>query len=68
MSRVAIDIDDKACASVMRRFGLDSVEEAVNMALRMLSPTPMSLGEAQGMRGAGWVGDLDEMRAQRPMA
>ena len=65
MTRTNIDIDDDACAAVMRRYGLNTKREAVNMALRMLAIEPMSLEEARAMRGTGWDGDLDQMRTHR---
>ena len=65
MTMIAIDIDDEACTSVMRRYGLQSKREAVNLALHMAVVEPMSLKEARAMRGSGWEGDLDEMRSSR---
>lgn len=61
-ARTNIDLDDEACACVMRRYGLATKRDAVNYALRELAGL-MSLDEARGMRGSGWVGDLGEMRA-----
>ena len=63
MSRTNIDIDEQACAEVMRRFGLGTKEEAVNFALRKLATEPLGLDEALKLRGSGWEGDLDEMRS-----
>ena len=75
MVRVSIDIDDKACAEIMRRYKLASKEEAINLALRKVAAEPspfkppdvepMSLEEALAMEGFGWDGDLDEMRSSR---
>ena len=65
MTRTNIDIDDDACAAVMRRYRLRTKREAVNMALRTLAVEPMSLEEALAMQGSGWEGDLDEMRSNR---
>ncbi len=65
MTRTNIDIDDKACAAVMRRYRLSTKREAVNMALRALAVEPLSLTEARAMRGSGWEGDLNEMRLSR---
>ena len=62
MSRTNLDIDDQACAEVMRRYGFATKSEAVNYALRTLAAEPASLGEARAMRGSGWEGDLDAMR------
>ena len=65
MGRTNIEIDDDACAAVMARFRLTTKRQAVNLALRRLAAEPMSLEEARAMRGAGWEGDLDTMRAGR---
>ena len=62
MSRTNIDIDDKACAAIMRRYLLLSKREAVNLALRTLAAGPLSLAAARHLRGSGWEGDLEEMR------
>jgi Arc/MetJ family transcription regulator len=63
MSRVTIEIDDEACAEVMHRFSLSSVEEAVNVALRRVAFRPFTVEEARAMQGSGWDGDLSEMRS-----
>ena len=75
MARISLEIDEKACAEIMRRYKLATKDEAINLALRKVaaepSPfkpsdvTPMSLEEARAMRGVGWDGDLDEMRSSR---
>lgn len=65
MSRTNIDIDDAACAEIMRRYRLGTKREAVNLALRTLANEPMTLEEARAMRGSGWDGDLGPMRADR---
>ena len=65
MSRTTIDIDDKACENIMRRYGLATKQEAVNFALRNIAPEPLTLDEARQLRGSGWDGDLDEMRGDR---
>ena len=65
MSRTNIDIDDEACAAVMRRYQLMTKREAVNFALRTLAAEPLSVDEARRLRGSGWDGDLDEMRNHR---
>lgn len=64
MARTNIDIDEEACAAVMRRFGLSTKREAVNYALRELAAT-MELKAARALRGSGWEGDLAELRADR---
>ena len=65
MARTNIDIDERACASVMRQFGLRTKRDAVNLALRTLAVEPMTHEEALALQGSGWEGDLDEMRANR---
>jgi Arc/MetJ family transcription regulator len=65
MVRTNIDIDEEACASVMRRYRLATKREAVNFALRTLAAEPLELDEARRLRGSGWDGDLDEMRRGR---
>ena len=65
MSGNYLDIDDRACAEVMRRYQLPNKQEAVNFALRALAGSPASVGEARALRGIGWEGDLDAMRSGR---
>ena len=63
MIRTTIDIDDDACAEVMRRHRLATREDAVNLALRTMAGEAASLDEARAMQGSGWEGDLDAMRS-----
>ena len=65
MSRTNIDLDDEACRAVMDRYQLRSKRDAVNFALRTLAAEPFSVEEARALRGSGWDGDLDELRASR---
>lgn len=65
MSFTNVDIDDRACAEVMRRYQLATKSEAVNFALRMLAADPVSVEEGRALRGMGWQGDLEEMRSSR---
>lgn len=65
MSRTNIDIDDEACRTVMRRWGLRSKREAVNFALRELA-VELDVEAARQLRGSGWDADLDELRASHP--
>ena len=65
MARTNIDIDEDACASVMRRYRLATKREAVNFALRTLAAEALELDEARQLRGSGWDGDLEEMRMDR---
>jgi Arc/MetJ family transcription regulator len=65
MSRTNIDIDDDFCQQVMDRYHLTTKREAVNLALRRLAGEPLEVDEARALRGSGWDGDLEEMRASR---
>jgi Arc/MetJ family transcription regulator len=65
MARTNVDIDEKACAAVMRRYRLRTKREAINFALRALAAEPLQLDQARSMRGTGWNGDLEEMRKDR---
>ena len=65
MARTNIDVDEAACAEVMRRYSLATKRAAVNFALRALAAEPLSVDEARRMRGSGWDGDLDELRSSR---
>ena len=65
MSRTNIDIDDQACQTVMERYHLQSKRDAVNYALRLVAGEVFDLDAARALRGAGWEGDLEEMRGSR---
>lgn len=66
MSRTNVDIDDRACAEVMRRYELTSKRDAVNLALRTLAAETLDLDAARALRGSGWEGDLGQLRSARP--
>ena len=53
MSRTNKDIDDKACAAIMKRYQMTAKQDAVDFALRFAASEPCSLEEARGMRGSG---------------
>lgn len=63
MGRTNIDIDDELVLTVMRRHGLRTKREAVDLALRRLAGPPLTAEFLSGLRGIGWVGDLDDLRA-----
>ena len=63
MGRTNVVVDDAVVARVMRRYGLRTKRAAIDLALRRLDLEPMSREEALAMRGSGWEGDLDELRA-----
>ena len=51
-TRTNIEIDDDHLGEVMRRYGLKTKTEAVDLALRSLASQPMTREEALAMRGA----------------
>ena len=65
MSRINVNIDDQACAEVMRLYRLTTKREAINFALRSLAAKPLSIDEARLLRGSGWEDDLDTLRSSR---
>ena len=65
MGRTNVDIDDQACAEVMRRYQLATKREAINFALQTLAAEPLPVDGARALRGTGWEGDLDAMRSSR---
>jgi Arc/MetJ family transcription regulator len=67
-TNIDIDIDEDPCRSVMERFQLRSKRDAVNFALRSLAGEALSVERARALKGSGWEGDLDEMRAHRILA
>ena len=76
MAHISIDIDEAACAEIMRRYKLASKAEAINLALRKVAAEPspfkpsdvepLSLEEALALQGIGWDGDLDLIRPAGP--
>ena len=65
MSSTNKDIDDEACAAIMKRYRMAAKRGAVDFALRFPASEAFRLEEARGMRGSGWDGDLGEMRERR---
>ncbi|MHB1500160.1 MAG: type II toxin-antitoxin system VapB family antitoxin [Candidatus Dormibacteria bacterium] len=65
MARTNIDLDEEACARVMRRYGLRTKRDTVNFALRELA-SQMTVDGARALKGSGWEGDLDGLRTTRP--
>ena len=66
MSRTNIDIDDNMVAEVMRRFALDTKKSAVELALRRLLDATDQAAVLERTFGAGWEGDLEEIRRWEP--
>lgn len=58
MARTNIEIDDDTLEVVMRRYGLRTKTEAVDLALRHLAGQPMTTAEALNMRGARRIAAL----------
>lgn len=65
MGRTNIDIDDELIAEVMRKHGLRTKKEAVDLALRRLAGPRLSPEFLASLEGIGWEGDLDEMRRSK---
>jgi Arc/MetJ family transcription regulator len=63
MGRTNIDIDDALVGTVMRRYGLRTKKEAVDLALRRLVGPVPTREELLALEGSGWDGDLDELRS-----
>lgn len=62
MGRTNIDIDDELVAAAMRKYGLRTKKDAVDLALRKLVGPRLSPEFLDGLEGIGWEGDLGEMR------
>jgi Arc/MetJ family transcription regulator len=65
MSRTNILIDDELLEIVMRRYGLHTKTEAVDVALRSLAGRPMTTEEALSMRGARLISEVVSDQAPR---
>ena len=57
MSRTNIDIDDELVAEVMRRYGLKTKGEAVDVALRRLVGPAVTTEDILSLEGIDWDGD-----------
>lgn len=56
--RTNIEIEDSYLTTVMRRYGVRTKTEAVDLALRHLAGLPMTRQEALSMRGAHAIGEV----------
>ena len=65
MTRTNIDIDDDLVHEVMRRHGVSTKKDAVDLALRRLVGPALSRPEMLAMEGSGWDGDLDALRGDQ---
>ncbi len=66
MGRTNIELDDQLVATAMKRYGLRTKREVVDLALRRLVGPPLTAEFLGGLRGIGWEGDLDELRSGGP--
>lgn len=57
-TRTNIEIDDRALAEVMRRYGLRSKTAAVDLALQRLAGLAMTREEMLAMHGANAIGEI----------
>ena len=64
-TRTNIEIDDGNVATVMRRYGVRTKTEAVDLALRYLAGQPMTREEALAMEGAHLIGEIPDDRGPR---
>lgn len=62
MARTNIELDDELIAEAMRRYGLTTKKDVVDLALRRLVGPRLSPEFLADLEGIGWDGDLDEMR------
>jgi Arc/MetJ family transcription regulator len=56
--RARIEIDDEYVRTIMKRFGVRTRTEAVDLALRYLAGQPMTREQALAMRGARRLDDV----------
>lgn len=64
MARTNIDIDEEACALVMRQKGFTTKRDAVNYALRRAAIVPMSRDELLELEGG--IPDFPTLEELRP--
>ncbi len=65
-TRTNIELDDDIVEAAMRLYGTRSKKETVDLALRRLVGTRLTVDEAIALEGSGWEGDLDRMREDAP--
>ena len=64
MGRTNIELDDRLIEMAMRRYGLKTKREVVQLALERLVGGVMTKEQALAMEASGWDGDLDEIRGK----
>lgn len=63
--RTNIDIDDELMERAMKATGLKTKRQVVEEGLRVLGKEGELREALKRLRGIGWEGNLDEMRADR---
>lgn len=63
MARTNIDLDDDLVDVVMRKYSLRTKKDAVDLALRRLAGPALTPEFLASLRGIGWEGDLEQLRA-----
>lgn len=66
MARTDIDLDEELLDRVMKRYGLRTRKEAVDLALRRLAGPALDASFRQSLEGIGWDGGLEALRAGAP--
>ena len=66
MARTNIELDDELVAEVMRRYGVSTKRQAVELALRRLVGVPLNPEFLLGLEGIGWDGELEGIRREQP--
>lgn len=66
VARTNIELDDELVAEVMRRYGVSTKRQAVDLALRRLVGLPLNREFLLGLEGIGWDGELDGIRREQP--
>ena len=61
-----VRLPERDLEAVRKRYGLGDWSAAVREAVGRQAVVPMTKDDALAMRGVGWEGDLDEMRAGSP--
>ncbi len=65
MTPTNVEVDDELVTQVMRRYHLETREQAVDLALRHPMGTLLTQEFLDSVHGMGWDGDLREMRRSR---
>lgn len=65
--RTNIDIDDALMAEAMEALGAKTKREAVMLSLTRSVKAARQRRAWGNLKGVGWEGDLDEMRADKPL-